>query len=525
MANKCSTVLWFHPVKDGKNSSIVCDGVCYNHWHMAFIPDTILSNDSTWKSLRQSAKNCGVGITLQQVNNPVGFCAHMLRPPRMCFGVRELGMAEYLVKGYKGLIQHVTNGEIELSDISTEIQGDVMDADNDESIWNSLGFGIPQQTQREVGESTEGRSLLDMFDDKPSTSSFYREMSEPNTGDYVERVEMPKSTKRRLDMSEVDEENYASRKHQKMTNTAVRIKELTKLFQEYQCNDLLTLLQKSKENSKDYDLAYVCFTAANQKQLEDKAAILASNVSETKPLLEIMLEAELNTPENVDHGYLTVSETYNLFMDWCNEQNIDVGKFILEYWQVLTGNGGKRNALILQGTSNAGKTVWLDAMLFVPALVGYVTKSENFAFQQLPGSRVARCDEILLSQNNVDDYKRLLSGEEFSVQIKNQADKKISGLPVFGSCNNAFIQFIAGTDGQAIMNRVFLYSNLKSSDCLRTSFDVNSSRRPNPKFFQRILKELTSYETGVVLDMYNSIIDCDNAEATETFICALLSFD
>lgn len=519
MANKCSTVLWFHPVK-GKNSSIVCDGVSYNHWHMAFIPDTILSNDSTWKSLRQSAKNCGVGITLQQVNNPVGFCAHMLRPPRMCFGVRELGMAEYLVKGYKGLMQNISNGEIELSDISTEIQGDVMDADSDESIWNSLGFGIPQQTQREVGGSTEGKSLLEMFDDKPSSSSFYKEMTPADCGDCTER----RPVKRQLDMSELDEENYASKKHQKMTNTAVRIKELTKLFQEYHCNDLLTLLQKSKENSKDYDLAYVCFTAANQKQLEDKAAILASNVTESKPLLDIMLEAELNTPYT-DHGYLTQEETYNLFMDWCNEQNIDVGKFILEYWQVLTGNGGKKNSFILQGDSNAGKTVWLDAMLFVPALVGYVTKSENFAFQQLPGSRVARCDEILLSQSNVDDYKRLLSGEEFSVQIKNQGDKKISGLPVFGSCNNAFIQFIAATDGQAIMNRVFLYSSLRSSDCLRTSFDVNSSRRPNPRFFQKVLKELSSYDTGVVLDMYNSILDCDNAEATETFIMAILCFD
>lgn len=511
--NKLSCALWFHPRAETTNNSIVCQGCEVHHWHLLFIPDVTLTNDSAWKSVRHSARQVGIGIVLQNVNNPIGLCAHLHRAPRMFFGVRELAMAEFVVKGYKDFLNKKQSFAV--SDIEVDLTCDDDDGyTDDDGAWSSLGFKI--QKQKEVSTSDSGMDLLNMFDVYPTVTE-YQPASMPDW-------EPTTSRKRNAVDAELSEDNWESTRHKKLTATAKRIREISELFKEYTCKDLLTLLQLCKDNKDHYDIAYAAFTAHNQKNIEDKAAQLAVVDDESTPLIQLMIDANILACISSKFGVLTISQTRDLFLDWCKEQNIDAGELLLEYYQVLSGISGKKNGLILQGQSNAGKTLWLDAMLYLKDVVGYVTKSENFAFQSLPGSRLARCDEIQLNPGNVDDWKRLLSEEEFTVGVKNQGDKKLSKLPVFGSCNNTFVQFITVQDAQAINNRVFLYSGLVQSTILQSNYDDQDARKPNPEFFRKVLQEIHSAPVGKILEVYNSLVSGQNDDAAEEFMANILSF-
>lgn len=506
--NKLSCALWFHPQRPEANNSIVCHGVQQNHWHLLFIPDMVLSNDSAWRSVRTSAKQIGVGIVLQNVNNAVALCAHLHREPRMFFGVRDLAMAEYVVKGYKDYVnkkQTISCADIE-EDLTCE---EDIPSTSDESVWDSLGFKV--QKQKEVRTNTQNVNLLEMFDVYPTVTEY-----QPDAP-----IEIPTRKRNAVDAG-ISEDNWDATRQRKMTFTAKRIKDIAELFKEYNCKDLLTLLQLTKDNKEHYDQAYSAFTASNQKNIEDKAAQLAVIDEEGTPLVQLFIDAAIPTVLSTKGGVLTVDQTRDLFMDWCKEQGIVEGEFLIEYYQVLSGISGKKNGFILQGQSNAGKTLWLDAMLYMKDLVGYVTKSENFAFQSLPGSRLARCDEVQLTATNVDDWKRLLSGEEFTVGVKNQGDKKISKLPVFGSCNNTFVQFITAQDAQAIMNRVFIYTGLVESAVLRENYENENGRKPNPEFFRQILAQIHRQPVGRIVDLYTSIVEGEQLWEAEQFINSLL---
>lgn len=507
--NKLSCAIWFHPKTDAANNSVVCHGVQVHHWHLLFIPEVTLTNDSAWKSVRQSARQLGIGIVLQNVNNPTGLCCHLHRAPRMFFGVRDLAMAEYVVKGYKDFQNNKKT--LSISDLEEDLTCDESadDFGDDDGAWSSLGFKI--QKQKEVRVQEGGMNLLEMFDTYPTVTEY-----QPDPPIEIR--------KRNAVDAELSEDNWESTRHRKLTATAKRIKEISELFKEYTCKDLLTLLTLTKDHKEHYDMAYAAFTAHNQKSIEDKAAQLAVVEDDTTPLVQLMIDANIASCISSKFGVLTVSQTRELFLDWCKEQSINEGEFLLEYYQVLTGISGKKNAMILQGQSNAGKTLWLDAMLYLKDVVGYCTKSENFAFQSLPGSRLARCDEIQLNASNVDDWKRLLSGEEFTVGVKNQGDKKISKMPVFGSCNNTFVQFITVQDAQAINNRVFLYSGLTQSAVLAANYEQQDARKPNPEFFRKVLQEIHAQPVGRVLEAYNNLVGGESLEMAEEFVSNILSF-
>lgn len=57
-----------------------------------------------------------------------------------------------------------------------------------------------------------------------------------------------------------------------------------------------------------------------------------------------------------DSPQMTIPQTANFIKDWCTEQGIPQGQFILEIYSILKMFHPKKNTLYLQGQSNAGKT-------------------------------------------------------------------------------------------------------------------------------------------------------------------------
>lgn len=467
--------------------------------------------------MRQGANQLGLKVTVQDVKNERGLCAHLHRKPRICLGVKGLGIAKYVVQGWKCLQEDVSNGEISEEDIEVDsvepTDGNYV-ADGGDP-WAQIGFQIPLQEQKKVNTDAVP-NLLEMWgttDESPQKTG---------QGEIPQCPGAPLKRKRTIDLED-DENNYAKSSKEKMTATAWRIRKLAHMFDKYSVKDTLTLLQKCKENDKDYEFAYLCFSAGNQKMLEEKAALLNSTNDEAKSLIDLFIETSLETPLSPE-GYMDIQTTKQTFFEWCVEQSVDSIEFMLQYYLVLTGNAGKKNAVILQGESNAGKTVWLDAMIYMKDLVGFATKSENFAFQGLPGSRICRCDEIQLTPTNVDDWKRLLSGEEFEVQIKCQGNKKVSKLPIFGSCNNAITSFLTAQDKRAVENRMLLIKGLKKSEVLEIALKENEGRKPNPEFFQNILKKMHRYKLDDLQATYCDIIECNENELVQDFKVDVFDF-
>lgn len=60
---------------------------------------------------------------------------------------------------------------------------------------------------------------------------------------------------------------------------------------------------------------------------------------------------------------LSVEETAELHLDWCLEQGIDIGDFLMKMYAVLSKQHPKVNCFMLQGQSKAGKTYWTTPLL------------------------------------------------------------------------------------------------------------------------------------------------------------------
>lgn len=472
-----SSVVWFHP-KSTANTSVMCSGVLYNHWHFCVIPSVCLSNDSKWKTIRSTAAQLGLKITVQKVKNMIALSAHFMRKPRLFFGVRGMDMAEPVIRGWKFLLQNPDAPDEDcVSDEETEVATDIPSTSEGDGFFAELGIGFQHQDQ--VSEKpSQKRSLLEMFgaeDCQPGTSKAAR-------------------------IDEFDEENHSEMALRKQTMTAKRIEWLSEWMYSMGETDGQKLLGKftnsGEMDGKDKDMFYACFTAGNSKHLFDKAAQIAAYKADNVPTLELLIHFNLN--ELPQDEYWPRDKSYELFKDWCDEQSICPINFTLTVYCVLKKLTGKRNCVVLEGRSNAGKTAILNSMLYAKSMVGQITKDEKFGFMDLVGKRIARIDELQLTIGNVDNMKKLFSGEPLQVDIKNQPSATVAGLPVFASCNNNVFQYIQNEDIKAIQNRCFIFKNLRPSVTLQDNSEF-WGKKIDPSVFKTIYDRLRSFTDEEIL--------------------------
>lgn len=81
----------------------------------------------------------------------------------------------------------------------------------------------------------------------------------------------------------------------------------------------------------------------------------------------------------------------------------------------------KINALVLEGCTNAGKSLLLRNItaVFYPTEIPRERDYSNFHLDQLPTATSALFEEPIITPNNVNTWKLLLEGAETSTDIKN----------------------------------------------------------------------------------------------------------
>lgn len=165
----------------------------------------------------------------------------------------------------------------------------------------------------------------------------------------------------------------------------------------------------------------------------------------------------------------------------------------------------KKNCLMLQGGSNAGKTYWSTALVPIRDVVGGTVNSTDFTFQ--------KCLELIIipelsltKPEQMEELKQVMEGYPILANIKNKEPRILKRTPILLQCNQTPWSKVFEQERLAFQNRIHSYTNLKPSNIL-----TKVNKKANPVFFQNILKRCLSLfkDKGQPIDKHTSMDRCN----------------
>lgn len=176
-----------------------------------------------------------------------------------------------------------------------------------------------------------------------------------------------------------------------------------------------------------------------------------SNLNEPKKWLE-GLEKVLGFKEIKTTG----DKILNLF------QGNEDAKWLLIYiayiFHYSTNELNKKSTLYIWGASNTGKTTMVINPLinyFGKENIALFSNNKNFEYQNIQNKKLLILDEFDFSKTNIDNFKKILSGELILGEKKNKDPHIIEHLPIIISSNqNPDFGLNMIENKQAILNRI-----------------------------------------------------------------------
>ena len=137
------------------------------------------------------------------------------------------------------------------------------------------------------------------------------------------------------------------------------------------------------------------------------------------------------------------------------ENNIDIAEFFAWAQIIVEAKLNKVNTLVLQGPTGTGKSLLLNSLLnrFNTAIITRNGDQNQFHLQNLLGKSYGLFEEPRISQITVDDYKLLLEGAEFEINVKHQEPEMLPRVTIFISTNKELDYWVPPEDGQALYTR------------------------------------------------------------------------
>lgn len=275
-------------------------------------------------------------------------------------------------------------------------------------------------------------------------------------------------------------ENIVVAPHMKETRTAKNVETLKLLMSNYGKTDEEELLEEIMKGQVQEDIVTfrVLYTGPVIKTIHAQA------------ITELKIENQLKGYNYIDRflddcpsptDCLSVEETAELHLEWCLEQGVDIGDFLMKLYAVLSKQHAKVNCFMMQGQSNAGKTYWTSPLLPFPDRVGQTVQSQDFAFMRCINKDVIQIPELSLSKPEQVEEMKVFEGLPTTVNIKNREPKILLRTPVLLTCNNVPWRFF-NEEQDAFKNRMYAFGNLHKSTILE------GKKAANPKYFRRISK-------------------------------------
>ncbi|MPC58933.1 Non-structural protein NS1 [Portunus trituberculatus] len=134
---------------------------------------------------------------------------------------------------------------------------------------------------------------------------------------------------------------------------------------------------------------------------------------------------------------------------------IDITEFFAWFTVIADKKLNKVNTFILQGPTGTGKTLTLSTLLKC-LNTGTITRGNDnnqFHLQNLLSRNYALFEEPRIGVATVDEYKLLLEGSNFEINVKNSDMETLHRIPIFITTNRDIDYWVSPVDGQALQSR------------------------------------------------------------------------
>lgn len=425
------------------------DGCQFNGLHIHLIVQNPypIYMQHTYKVMKKVLLKYGIQVKCQKVKYLEALMNHLQKEPRILLGYNNLGLAARLKKTrgdnpfYAGL--------------------DITDFDEDEEV---------QQKNRDDG----GAFMTGILKYKkertiPSMSQVINQLSQADNMDRadsgVESIKLGDGSQKPLAMT-------------KQAHNVDRLKELMRKYNKYTDEELMRAVVTSRDTT-DLMTMRILSTMSYYKTTLSQA------------VTEIRLENEVMGVTYIDKfirecpsptDTLNVEQTAELHKQWCRDQGIQIGDYMMKQYCVLAKVFPKLKCMMLQGQSNAGKTYWTLPSMPFPDTVGQTVQSQDFAFQKCLNKDLIQIPEMTLSKNEqVEEIKKIFEGIPTTINVKNKEPRVLDRTPVILTCNQVPWRFFS-EEQDAFQNRMFAFQNLYASPLLE------GKKGANPKYFRRVFE-------------------------------------
>ncbi len=154
-----------------------------------------------------------------------------------------------------------------------------------------------------------------------------------------------------------------------------------------------------------------------------------------------------------------LSDAHEFFKTWFEMQRIEPVMFFACICLIADKKLHKKNALLLKGVSNSGKSLMLRLLFetYPVALLGRSGETSSFHLQPLLDHPIAIFEESRITPGTIDDMKLVFGGETLDINVKGSAHETLSRRPCFLSCNHSLTTMCTGEDIVALQNRMIVF--------------------------------------------------------------------
>lgn len=155
-------------------------------------------------------------------------------------------------------------------------------------------------------------------------------------------------------------------------------------------------------------------------------------------------------------------------IDWINyvfeENNIDIVHFMSWNKIIKTKRYVKMNGLVLEGPTNAGKSLIIDNLIepTKPEEIPRERDNSRFHLDQLPGASGALFEEPIITPTNIGTWKLLLQGKIVKTNIKHKDKEVIKRLPIYITTATPVTYNIDNRETLQVQQRIKIFKFIKT---------------------------------------------------------------
>jgi len=149
----------------------------------------------------------------------------------------------------------------------------------------------------------------------------------------------------------------------------------------------------------------------------------------------------------------------DFFNSWFRLQNIEPITFFACVSLIMDRRLYKKNALLLRGTSNSGKSLMVRLLFqnYPCTFLGRSGETSPFHLQPLLSKPLAIFEETRITPATIDDFKMVFGGESLDVDVKGSDHETLTRRPCILTCNQPLASTCAEEDVVALSNRIITF--------------------------------------------------------------------